>query len=107
MDTTKPAGCFPWDAYKVWKILLHRHPVRVEDPSGSCGHIDRGTLAEFCEAISDYPDFLQDALLVIAHADGLEAAADALDRAVREYLASQTGRLPVGYARAPEEQQAG
>lgn len=107
MDARKSAGSFPWDAYKVWQILLHRHPVRVEDPSGSCGHIDRETLAEFCEAISDYPDFLQDALLVIAHADGLEAAGDALDAAVREHLESQTGRLPMGYACAPEEQQAG
>lgn len=61
--------------------------MRVADPSGSCGHIDRGTLAEFCEAIADYPDFLQDALLVIAHAEGLAAAVQALDAAVREHLA--------------------
>jgi hypothetical protein len=71
----------------VWQILLHRHPVCVADPSGSCGHIDRGTLVEFCEAIADYPDFLQDALLVIAHAEGLAAAVHALDAAVREHLA--------------------
>lgn len=78
--------CHAWDPYAVWQILLHRHPVRVEDPSGSCGHIERERLAEFCDAISEYPDFLQDTLLVIAHADGLEVAVDALDAAVREHL---------------------
>jgi len=86
MDQVRQAGNPQWDAYAVWQILLHRHPVRVDDPSGSCGHIDRGTLVELCEAISDYPDFLQDALLVIAHAEGLEAAVEALDSAVREHL---------------------
>lgn len=73
-----------WDPYRVWQILLHRHPVRVTDVSGSCGHIERELLAELCEAIGDYPDFLQDALLLIAHAEGVEAAATALDAAVRE-----------------------
>ena len=84
-----------WDPYAVWQILLHRHPVRVPDPSGSCGHIDGETRAEFCETIADYPDFLQDALLVIAHAEGCEAAMGALDAAIREHLAARCGRLPV------------
>lgn len=94
--------CHAWDPYAVWRILLYRHPARVEDPSGSCGHIERETLAEFCEAISDYPDFLQDTLLVIAHADGLEAAVDALDGAVREHLASRrTAARDSGATREP------
>ena len=84
-----------WDAYAVWQILLHRHPVRVPDPSGSCGHIESETRAELCETIVDYPDFLQDALLVIAHAEGCEAAMAALDAAIREHLAARCGRLPV------------
>lgn len=75
-----------WDPYRVWQLLLRRHPVRVQDPSGSCGRIDPGELREFIEAISDYPDFLQDALLVIAHADGIGAAYESLDAAIREAL---------------------
>jgi hypothetical protein len=78
-----------WDPYAVWRNLLHRHPVRDADPAGSCGQIDRATLAEFCEAIADYPDFLQDTLLVIAHAQGFEAAVTALDNAVREELTAR------------------
>ena len=71
----------------MWQILLRRHPVRLENPSGSCGFIDRRILAEVCEVICDYPDYLQDTLLVIAHAEGFEAAMAALDDAVREHLA--------------------
>lgn len=88
MDGTNTAARPAWDAYAVWQILLHRHPVRVADPSGSCGHIESETRAEFCEAIADYPDFLQDALLVIAHAEGCAAAMEALDAAIREHLAA-------------------
>lgn len=69
----------------MWQILLHRHPVRIEDPAGSCGRIDNKILAEFFEAMVDYPDYLVDALLVIAHAEGFEAAVDALDAAIREH----------------------
>lgn len=95
MNATTLAGSPPWDAYAVWQILLHRHPVRIQDPAGSCGRIDRATLAEFCEAIADYPDYLQDALLVIAHAAGFADAVAALDAAVREYLATGVDALPV------------
>jgi hypothetical protein len=84
MDDRKPDNCAEWDPYRVWQILLHRHPVRVDDVAGSSGHIERELLAEFCEAIADYPDFLQDTLLLIAHAQGVEAAAQSLDAAVRE-----------------------
>ena len=68
----------------MWQILLHRHPVRIEDPAGSCGRIDGKMLAEFFEAMVGYPDYLVDALLIIAHAEGFEAAVDALDEAIRE-----------------------
>lgn len=91
MDATSLAGSLPWNPYAVWQILLHRHPVQIADPSASCGQIDRATLAEFCEAIVDYPDYLQDALLVIAHAEGSAVAVDALDAAVREHLAARDG----------------
>jgi hypothetical protein len=83
MDKRQPGKCDDWDPYAVWQILLHRHPVKVADVSASSGHIERGLLAEFCEAIADYPDFLQDALLLIAHAKGVDAATLALDEAVR------------------------
>ena len=83
VNTRQPDHCDAWDPYEVWQILLHRHPVKVADVSISSGHIERGLLGEFCEVIADYPDFLQDALLLIAHAKGVEAATVALDEAVR------------------------
>lgn len=106
MDKTSLARRCQWDAYAVWQILLHRHPVNVENPSGSSGHIDRATLAEFCEAIADYPDFLQDVLLLIAHARGLEASMAALDDAIREHLAVRDRRLPVAVDGRPGGQSA-
>lgn len=84
MDRSIRDRCDQWDPYVVWQILLHRHPVRVTDVSTSVGHIEPELLREFCEAISDYPDYLQDALLLIAHAEGVGVAANALDAALRE-----------------------
>ncbi|NHA13423.1 hypothetical protein [Thioalkalivibrio sp. XN279] len=92
MDTRQPPDRDDWDPYAVWQILLHRHPVKVADVSVSSGHIERGLLAEFCEVIADYPDFLQDALLLIAHAKGVEAATVALDEAVRAQHAQRLAR---------------
>jgi hypothetical protein len=86
----------------VWQILLHRYPVRIDDPSASCGHIARDHLAEFIEGILEYPDYLQDTLWVIAHAQGLESAVMALDAAIREHLAEAgqpTGGPPARLAR--------
>jgi hypothetical protein len=103
VDRKIEAGRRTWDAYAVWQILVHRHPVKVRDPAGSCGHIDRTTLAEFCESIADYPDYLQDTLLVIAHAEGFQAAMEALDGALREHLAARLRRLPVVVRRAHAE----
>lgn len=103
MDRKLEAGCRPWDAYAVWQILVHRHPVKVKDPAGSCGYIDRTTLPEFCESIADYPDYLQDTLLIIAHAEGFQAAMEALDGALREHLAARLRRLPVVVPRARAE----
>lgn len=101
MEQSKPSARRRWDPYAVWKLLLRNHPVHDQDPAGSCGRIDRSTIAEFCEAIVEYPDYLQDALLVIAHAEGAEAAVHALDDAVREQLFGQNRRLPVRVA--PDE----
>jgi hypothetical protein len=70
----------------VWQILLHRYPVRIEDPAGSCGRIDPHMLPDLFEVIADYPAYLQDAVLVLAHAEGIEDAMEALDQAVREVL---------------------
>lgn len=85
MEPRPPDKCAAWDPYAVWQILLHRHPVTVADVATSCGRIERELLDDFCEAILDYPDFLQDALLLLAHAKGVAGAADALDEAVREH----------------------
>jgi hypothetical protein len=95
MDEQPKTGRRSWDPYAVWQILLHRHPVFVANPAGSCGQIDRKLLTEFFEAACDYPDFLQDALLLIAHAQGVEAAVEALDAAIREHFAA-TAERPVG-----------
>jgi hypothetical protein len=105
VDKIYGAGRYQWDPYAVWQILLHRHPVHLADPSGSCGHIDREILPEVCEAIVDYPDYLQDALLVIAHAEGFEAAMAALDAAVREHLWAKLGRLPVPVPANPPDRE--
>ncbi len=92
MDSSNPDNCVAWDAYAVWQILLHGHPVTVADVATSCGQIERELLDDFCEAILDYPDFLQDALLLLAHAKGVAGAAEALDAAVREYFAQCRAR---------------
>jgi hypothetical protein len=92
MELSKPDNSVAWDAYAVWQILLHSHPVTVADVATSCGQIERELLDDFCEAILDYPDFLQDALLLLAHAKGVEGAAEALDAAVREYFAQCSAR---------------
>lgn len=76
-----------WDPYAVWQSILRQHPVLVADVSNSVGRIERELLSEFCEAISEYPDFLQDALLLLAHAEGVEAAVESLDAAIREEYA--------------------
>ena len=94
MNAVHETGSSAWDPYAVWQILLHRHPVCIPDPAGSCGRIDRRSLVEFCETICDYPDFLQDAVLVIAHARGINAAILALDSAIRDHLASRAGANP-------------
>lgn len=82
---TTPSDGRRWDPYAVWQSLVRRHPVRIVHPGNSCGRMD-GTAPEFLKAIADYPDFLQDVLLLIAHAEGFAAAMQALDDAVREDL---------------------
>jgi len=75
-----------WDPYDVWQRLLRDHPVSVEDPAGSAGKMDAETASEFWMTVSEYPDPLQDALYVIAHANGFEAALAALDGAIGGHL---------------------
>jgi hypothetical protein len=103
VDAENPAGCQSWDAYDVWRILLHHHPVRIDDPSATCGHIARQHVSEFTEAILEYPDYLQDTLWVIAHAKGLGSAMLALDAAIREHLALNAGLLPGEHASPARE----
>lgn len=78
-----------WDPYDVWQRLLRDHPVSVEDPAGSAGMMDAETASEFWMTVSEYPDPLQDALYVIAHAKGFEAALAALDAAIGGHLAAR------------------
>jgi hypothetical protein len=81
-----------WDPYPVWRILLRLHPARDEDPAGSVGRLDRDGARLFLQTIVDYPDYLQDTLLVIAHGEGVIAAVSLLDEAVRRHLARERGR---------------
>jgi hypothetical protein len=50
--------------------------------------MDASTAREFWASVADYPDPLQDALFVIAHARGFPAAIAALDKAIRDHLCS-------------------
>jgi hypothetical protein len=77
-----------WDPYDVWHRLLQDNPVCVEDPGHSIGAMDASTAREFWASVADYPDPLQDALFVIAHARGFPAAIAALDKAIRDHLCS-------------------
>jgi hypothetical protein len=85
----RPMG---WDPYDVWRILVRAYPVHNMDPSGSVGRIEAANLPAFLETIADYPDYLQDALLVIAHAHGVVIAGDVLDQAIRQHLGWVPGR---------------
>lgn len=75
-----------WDPYDVWQRLLRDHPVSVEDPAASAGKMDAETAGDFWMTVAEYPDPLQDALYVIAHALGFEAALTALDSAIAAHL---------------------
>lgn len=88
-----------WDPYDVWHRLLHNNPVCVEDPGQSIGAMDASTAREFWASVADYPDPLQDALFVIAHARGFPAAIAALDKAIRDHLCA--AREAAGQASVP------
>lgn len=77
-----------WDAYDVWRRLVRNNPVHVTDPSSSTGRMVRRNAKAFWVSIAELPDPLQDALFVIAHAKGYEAALAALDQAIREHLSA-------------------
>lgn len=81
-----------WDPYPVWRILLRLHPARDDDPAGSVGRLEPDHARLFLQSIADYPDYLQDTLLVIAHAEGVVAAGTLLDEAVRRHLWRKHGR---------------
>jgi hypothetical protein len=78
-----------WDAYDVWRRLVRNNPVHVTDPSSSTGRMARRNAKAFWASIAELPDPLQDALFVIAHARGFEAALAALDQAIREHLSAR------------------
>lgn len=81
-----------WDPYLVWRILLGIHTLRDEDLAGSVGCLDPTDARLFLQSIADYPDYLQDALIVIAHAEGVATAGSLLDEAIRRYLWRKNGR---------------
>ena len=80
-----------WDPYDVWHRLLRDKPVCVEDPSTTTGQMNPSMARDFWVTVADFPDPLQDALFVIAHAEGFEAAISALDRAIRAHLEAREG----------------
>lgn len=90
----------PWDSYDVWLRLVRNNPVCVTDPAGSTGRMDHAGARDFSASVSELPDPVQDALFVIAHARGYEAALAALDTAIREHLATSRKITPIGLPRA-------
>ncbi len=86
MEKTPKDTALSWDPYAVWGILMRRNPVSIEEPGASTGKMDTALTREFMMMIAEYPDHLQDALLVIAHAKGFPAAIHALDAAIREHV---------------------
>jgi hypothetical protein len=76
-----------WDPMDVWRRLRRDHPVQIDNPASSTGRMDRRNAKVFWASIAEYPDPLQDAMFVIAHARGFEAAIAALDQAIRGHLA--------------------
>jgi len=91
---SKPKRSLPghWDAYEGWRRLLREYPLKIEDPAGSTGRMDRRHAKLFWISVAEYPDPLQDVLFVIAHARGFEAALAALDQAIRAQTAPHRGR---------------
>ena len=78
-----------WDAVDVWHRLLRSHPVRAEDPATCTGRIEHRFLRDFCLAVADLPDPIQDTLFVLAHARGRAYAIGGLDSALRAQLATR------------------
>jgi len=81
-----------WDPYPVFRILLGLHALRADDLAGSVGRLSPTEARLFLQSIADYPDYLQDALIVIAHAEGIATAGSLLDEAIRRYKWRQNGR---------------
>jgi hypothetical protein len=79
----KREGPPPWDPFDVCRRLLRDYPLKIADPAGSTGRMDRRYAKLFWVSIAEYPDPLQDILFIIAHARGFEAALAALDQAIR------------------------
>ena len=92
-----------WDPYDVWLRLLRNHPIRVEDPAATTGRMTRRDAKAFWASIAELPDPLQDAVFVIAHARGFEAALAALDQAIREHMAACRRRNPVVLRAVPSD----
>jgi len=80
-----------WDPYDVWHRLLRDNPVCVDDPSSTTGQMSAATARDFWVTVADFPDPLQDALFVIAHAEGFESALSGLDKAIRQHLEAREG----------------
>ena len=91
-----------WDPLDVWRRLLREHPVSIDDPAGSTGCMDPCNARLFWVTIADFPAPLQDAMFVIAHARGFEAALAALDQAIRAHLANRCRRARGSERRAAE-----
>jgi hypothetical protein len=83
-----------WDPIDVWQRLRRSHPVHVNNSATSTGRMNRHGAKLFWISIAEYPDPLQDVLLLIAHARGYEAAIAALDQAIRAHLKARAALLP-------------
>jgi len=100
-----PQPSLRWDPYQAWRYLLREYPLRIQDPAGSAGRMDRRHAKLFWISIAEYPDPLQDILFVIAHVRGFEAALAALDQAIRRQTAPR--RTQFLSSQAPDRDAAG
>lgn len=78
-----------WDPYDVWQRLLRINPVCVDDPAATTGQMSSSMARDFWVTVAEFPDALQDALFVIAHAQGFEHALAVLDQAIGEHLSAR------------------
>ena len=96
LDDNTPVDCkaawIAWDPYDVCKRLVRNNDICLEDSADSTSHRRAARAREFWTTVADYPESLQEALFVMAHVHGFEAAMAALDDAIQEHMGNGAGK---------------